>query len=38
MAAVVVIAFRQARDTSTSFFEAIGQSLKALRQFIFAFF
>jgi len=38
MAAVVVFAVRKARATGTSFIGAIGQSFKALAQFILAFF
>lgn len=38
MVAVVVVAFRQSRATKTGFFGAIGQSFKALVQFILAFF
>ena len=37
-AAVLVLAFRQARAAGTGFFTAIGQSLKALGRFVFAFF
>jgi hypothetical protein len=38
MVAVLVVAFRQARATKTGFFAALGQSFKALGQFILAFF
>ncbi len=38
MVTVVVVAFRQARATNASFFGAVGQSFRALGQFILAFF
>ncbi len=38
MTTVVVVAFRQARGTGGSFFEALARSFKTLGQFILAFF